>query len=127
MRVLDERDALQPTRDEYVRDPHLVHEGFEQPPRTLTLYPDFKYEGYKWGMAIDVNSCIGCNACVVGCQAENNIPVVGKDQVLRGREMHAEFEQARNEWLAAQLTGLTPDERDTLTRAAEILQQVARS
>ena len=74
--------------EEFTKNPKSVHEGFEEPARTITLYPDFKYDGYKWGMAIDVNACIGCNACVVSCHAENNIAVVGKDQVLRGREMH---------------------------------------
>ena len=79
------------TLDEYRKNPAFAHEDdneFEAPPKSLSLYKEFQYPGYAWGMAIDLNSCNGCNACVVACQSENNIPVVGKDQVMRGREMH---------------------------------------
>jgi MoCo/4Fe-4S cofactor protein with predicted Tat translocation signal len=76
------------TTDEFAADPEFVHRMGEEPPRTLTLYAEVEYTGYAWGMTIDQGVCTGCNACVVACQAENNVPVVGKDQVLVGREMH---------------------------------------
>ena len=76
------------TLEEYKKNPGFAHEGFEMPAQDNSLYKQFSYEGHAWGMAIDLTKCNGCNACVVACQSENNIPVVGKDQVMRGREMH---------------------------------------
>ncbi len=71
------------TQEAFRQSPHLRGE-----PPEVSLYPEFRYESYAWGMVIDLNACIGCNTCVVACQAENNIPIVGKEEVARGREMH---------------------------------------
>jgi molybdopterin-containing oxidoreductase family iron-sulfur binding subunit len=80
--------ALSADIDEYRKNPGFAREAAEERPNELTIYPGYKYEGYAWGMAIDQTACVGCNACVVACQSENNIAVVGKEQVIMRRAMH---------------------------------------
>jgi MoCo/4Fe-4S cofactor protein with predicted Tat translocation signal len=76
------------TLEEYKKEPKFAQE--EEVPKDITLYPNYEYEKetYAWGMAIDLNKCVGCNNCIVACQSENNIAVVGKEQTLLGRHMH---------------------------------------
>ncbi|MFN0123801.1 MAG: TAT-variant-translocated molybdopterin oxidoreductase [Blastocatellia bacterium] len=81
--------VVEGTTDQYNKDPKFVSHKVEDPKRTDLYEPALKFDtGPQWGLAIDLNACTGCNACVIACQSENNIPVVGKEQVRRGREMN---------------------------------------
>jgi molybdopterin-containing oxidoreductase family iron-sulfur binding subunit len=77
------------TLNEYAAKPNAgneAHEEFEK--NHQTLYPEHKYDSFHWGLGIDLNSCIGCGACTIACQAENNVAVIGREQVTKRRIMH---------------------------------------
>ena len=80
--------AMETTLADYRQRPNFA-ELDSPPPRALPLWSQVDYsKGHQWGMVIDLNACTGCNACVIACMSENNVPVVGKTEVWRGREMH---------------------------------------
>ncbi len=87
--TMEERDPFRvATLEEYHRDPSFARPADEQVPDSESLFPLWPYKQHKWGMAIDLTACMGCQACTVACQAENNIAVVGKEQVEKGRHMN---------------------------------------
>ena len=87
MEDASERGLLRTTSfEEFKAKPEFAKYAEEQEAQG-SMYPEHPYNGNKWGMSIDLSACIGCNACVTACQSENNIAVVGKEQIMRGREM----------------------------------------
>ena len=87
--VMEGRELVRSaTLSDFIKDTKFAQDKHDPAKSRLSLYEEHPYEGHKWGMSINLNTCIGCNACVVACQSENNCPVVGKDQVLAGRDLH---------------------------------------
>ena len=87
---MEGRDIVRETTlAEWKEKPNAGNEMHEEAEKhNISLYKEIKFEGHHWGMSIDLNACTGCSACVIGCQAENNVPVVGKEQVATTRIMH---------------------------------------
>ncbi len=88
--VMDGRPIVrESTLGEYRKNPEAGNEMHREiQEKNISLYPKPKYDGFHWGMSVDLNSCTGCGACIIACQAENNIPVVGKTEVAKARIMH---------------------------------------
>ena len=83
-RMLGRQLVVEATLKDYLESPSAnIHRH-----KLFSLYPKHEYKGHRWAMAIDLNACTGCSACMVACQSENNVPSVGKKYVLQGREMH---------------------------------------
>jgi MoCo/4Fe-4S cofactor protein with predicted Tat translocation signal len=77
------------TLEEYKEEGRrVIQKQGEKPPSALSIIPEWEYNSYRWAMSIDLATCTGCSTCTIACQSENNIPVVGKEQVDKGREMH---------------------------------------